>query len=491
MLPSTCLWCTPLPFSTCDHCLLIIEVYDPRTRTNCSRLAQICFFSSYDPGYVNTACCKSAICDIDGQKGLLAFRGYSIEELVEKSTFLEVAFLVIFGSLPDAVQLDQWTRNIMRHSFLHNNLAGIMSQFRYDAHPCGMMISAVSALGTFFPEANPALKGADIFTRQPQIRDRQLYRILGKLPTIAAQSYRNRLGRPFNTPMSVQDPTPLTYTENFIYMLDRLSEQAYRPNPKLVRALDRIWILHAEHGMSSSTATLRQLVSTGVDPYSAIVGAIASLYGNRHGGANEAVLKMLTRIGSVDAVSKYLTKVKKEKRVLFGFGHRVYKAPDPRAILMKRIAQEVFEICGTPPLWSIALELEKQVLLDEDFLSRKLYPNIDYYSGIVYQALGFPSDMFPVLFAIPLSAGWLAHWMEHLQTVPLNDNNVFSPKHIYIGKQDQTYTPIEQRSKEENSKTMSPSWTKSGFSSRRDLGTNYDTKHSSPELSNSQTRAKL
>jgi citrate synthase len=421
----------------------------------------------YDPGYVSTACCKSAICNIDGVAGKLSFRGYAIEELVEKSTFVEVAFLLIYGSLPDAVQLDHWTRSLLKHSFLHNNLGTIMSQFRYDAHPAGMFVSTVAALGTFFPEANPTLKGTNIYKDSLELRDRQISRILGKVPTIAAQSYRHRLGRPYNPPLVPADPTPLGFTENFLYMLDRLSENHYRPHPTLVKALDKIWILHAEHGLNCSTATLRQLTSTGVDPYTAVAGAAAALYGNLHGGANEAVLRMLKTIGSVEALPSYLKKVKKEKRILFGFGHRVYKSPDPRATLLKKIALDVFEVTGTSPLLKLALEMEKLVLNDEYFTSRHLFPNVDFYSGLIYSAMDLPTDMFPVLFTIPLTAGWLAHWVEASGDESMQ---VFEPRQVYVGKDGREILDIESR----NPSAISPTLRHSGFGRRRDLGTNFD-----------------
>jgi len=346
-----------------------------------------------------------------------------------------------------------------------------MSQFRYDAHPCGILVSAVSALGTFFPDANPSLKGMDVLKHNKVSRDQQVARILGKMPTIAAQSYRHRLGRPYNSPLSISDPSPLTYTENFLYMLDRLSETSYRPHPKLVSLLDKIWILHAEHGMNCSTATMRQLASTGVDPYTAVAGATAALYGNRHGGANEAVLKMLSQIGSVDAVPAFLKKVKKEKRILFGFGHRVYKSPDPRATILKDIALEMFQIVGTPKLWPVALELERIAATDEYFTARHLFPNVDFYSGLIYDAMDLPSDFFPVLFSIPLTAGWLAHWMESLN----EPTDVFEPKQIYIGKQtiESPITPIQFRHSSLETPTV-PLFS-SGFDRRRRLGANYDT----------------
>jgi len=392
---------------------------------------------SYDPGYFNTACCKSQICKIDGEKGELTYRGYDIEELVEKSTFLEVAYLLIYGELPNKGQLNYWERTILRHTFIHENLRQLMQTFRYDAHPMGILISSVAALGTFYPEANPALSGSDIYQDQ-KLRNKQIFRILGKLPTIAACAYRHRIGRPYNNPVHY-----LNYVENFIYMLDRLSETEYRPHPVLARALDKIWILHADHELNCSTATMRQLTSTLVDPYTAIAGAAGALYGPLHGGANEAVLRMLQSIEKVENVSSFLRDVKEKKKILFGFGHRVYKNYDPRAKVMKEITSEVFQVLGKNPLMEVALELEKQALADDYFISRKLFPNVDFYSGLIYNAMGFPTDMFPVLFCIPRAAGWLAHWVEALQDPA--GNKIFRPRQIYEGPGRRSYIPLAER----------------------------------------------
>lgn len=479
-------------------------------------MTSVLFFSrSYDPGFVNTAPWKSSICDIDGTHGKLSFRGYSIEDLVEHSSFVEVSYLLIFGCLPDALQLSKWTERLIAHSSLHTDLGELLSKFRYDAHPCGMFISAVAALGTFYPEANPALRGdMDLLKNNIALRDQQLMRILGKLPSIAAQTFRHRIGRPYNLPATRAGPlNPLDYTSNFLFMMDRLSEGLYAPHPELVKSLDQIWILHAEHGLNCSTATMRQLASTGVDPYTAVAGATAALYGSLHGGANEQVLKMLQTLAAVSAVPAYLKKVKKEKRVLFGFGHRVYKSPDPRAVKLKEIAKRVFSVTGEPKLWPVALELERLVLEDEFFVSRHLFPNVDFYSGIIFSAMDIPPDYFPVMFAVPLTAGWLAHWVEQLNeghspteesihgsgnnakeisnlkrdpsTLSSPDraefpsqcgNGVVEPKQIYIGPKTgdgRTIIPIQFRS----SSLHSPASTtpKSGFERRRQLGTNYDT----------------
>lgn len=414
----------------------------------------------------------SSICDIDGIHGKLSFRGYDIDDLVENSTYVEVSYLLMYGALPDAQQLTSWTRGLIAHSSLHTDLGGILSSFRYDAHPCGMFISAVSALGTFYPEANPALskRGPNVLKDSAFARDTQIKRILGKVPSIAAQTFRHRIGRPYNSPWTLSgDPHPLDYTAGFLYMMDRLSEGQYSPNAEIVKCLDQIWILHAEHGLNCSTATLRQLASTGVDPYTAVAGAAAALYGPLHGGANEQVLKMLAIISTASSVASFLKKVKKEKRVLFGFGHRVYKAPDPRATKLKQIAMRVFKITGEPPLWSVALELEKQVLADTYFSSRHLYPNVDFYSGLIYAALEFPPDFFPVLFAVPLTAGWLAHYVEQLAQ---DEDAVVEPNQLYNGQKEmRTIPPISFRSSSLNSPAAN---VHSSFARRRQLGTNYD-----------------
>lgn len=421
---------------------------------------------SYDPGYTNTAVCQSKICDIKGSKGELSYRGYDIIELVNNSTFIEVAYLLIYGKLPDKDQLSLWTTNIMRHSSVHQNLLTLMGNFRYDAHPMGMLSASVSAMGTFYPEANPALQGSDLFQRDISLRNRQIFRILGKLPTIAANSYRHRIGRAYNQPTYPRDPTPLSYTENFLYMLDHLSEKTFKPHPVFVKALDKIWILHAEHSLNCSTATMRQLASTLVDPYSCVAGASAALYGPLHGGANEAVLRMLERIGSVENIPKFIEEVKAKKTKLFGFGHRIYKNYDPRAKILKDIAYEVFEVTGKSPLLDVALELERIALNDQYFIERKLYPNVDFYSGLIYKQMGFPTDMFPVLFSIPRAAGWLAHWCESLDD---KETKIYRPKQLYTGvKPGQKYVPVEKRPKESENPQK---YEHSAFFRRRELGT--------------------
>ncbi|TPX55492.1 hypothetical protein PhCBS80983_g05273 [Powellomyces hirtus] len=391
----------------------------------------------FDPAYQNTAVCRSTICDIDGDRGILRYRGYPIEELAEKSTFLEVSYLLIYGELPTTAQLDMWTGQVMRHTFIHTRVQELMKSFNYDAHPMGMFISSVAAMSTFHPEANPALAGNDIYKNNVRVRNKQILRLMGKIPTVAASCYRHRIGRDFNAPRN-----DLSYTENFLYMMDHLSEKNYKPNPKLAKALDVLFILHADHELNCSTAAMRHIGSSLVDPYSAVAGAAAALYGPLHGGANEAVLRMLEDIGTVEKVSGFLEEVKQRKRKLMGFGHRVYKNYDPRAKIIRKIAYEVFEVCGKEPLIEVAIELEKRALADEFFTAKKLYPNVDFYSGLIYKAMGFPTDFFPVLFAIPRVAGWLAHWVESIDD---KDAKIWRPRQVYTGEGRRAYVPVDAR----------------------------------------------
>jgi citrate synthase len=384
---------------------------------------------TYDPAYLNTASCKSTITFIDGAKGILRYRGYPIEQLAEKSSYKEVAYLLIYGELPNPEQLAYWQNRVMRHTYIHENLALLIKSFRYDAHPMGILISAVAAMSTFHPEA----RNID----DPEVRQKQIWRILGKLPTIAAFAYRVRIGRPFNYPNSA-----LGYAGNFLYMLDYMGQKAYEVDPVLARALDVLFILHADHEQNCSTSTMRAVASSRVDPYSALAGAAAALYGPLHGGANEAVLRMLNEIGSISNVPAYVERVKKGEMRLMGFGHRVYKNYDPRAKIIKQIAHEVFEVTGSSPLIDMALELERIALEDDYFVSRKLYPNVDFYSGIIYQAMGFPVDMFPVLFAIPRASGWLAQWLEMIDDP---EQRIARPHQIYLGPDTRDYVPVDQR----------------------------------------------
>ncbi|KAL4511764.1 hypothetical protein ABPG72_012609 [Tetrahymena utriculariae] len=412
----------------------------------------------YDPGYMNTIVNTSRICYIDGDLGVLEYRGIPIEQLAEKSTFLEVAYLLIYGELPTKNQFEEFNQRISGHTFLHTDVLQMMKHFRYDAHPMGMLISTVAALSTFRPGSNPALAGQDIY-KDLKIRNKQIYRILGQVPTIAANAYRSRIGRNFNNPSS-----DLPYVDNFLYMMDKLNENKYKPHPKLAKALDILFILHAEHEMNCSTAFVRHLASSGVDVYSCIAGSAAALYGPKHGGANEAVLRMLEQIGDVKNIPSFIDKVKNRKALLFGFGHRVYKNYDPRAKIVKKTAYEVFEICGKEPLIEIAIELEKIALEDEFFIKRKLYPNVDFYSGVIYRAMGFPTDMFPVLFTIPRVAGWLAHWVEYLDD---KENNIVRPRQNYVGYAKRDYVPMEQRQEAKFNLESS----KSSTSKRREAGT--------------------
>eukprot|EP01098_Paradermamoeba_levis_P011164 TRINITY_DN4759_c0_g1_i1.p1 TRINITY_DN4759_c0_g1~~TRINITY_DN4759_c0_g1_i1.p1 ORF type:complete len:401 (+),score=91.42 TRINITY_DN4759_c0_g1_i1:81-1205(+) len=325
----------------------------------------------------------------------------------------------------------------MRHTFLHTNQHELMQSFRYDSHPMSMFISSVAALSAFYPDANPSLVGPDVYLKNKKLRNKQIYRILGKVPTIAAFAYRHRIGRPYNNPSA-----DLPYCENFLYMLDRMSEENYQPNSKLARALDVMFILHADHELNCSTAAMRHISSSQVDPYSSIAGAAGALYGPLHGGANEAVLRMLESIGDVKNVPEFLQGVKDKKRKLMGFGHRVYKNYDPRSTIIRRVAYEVFEVCGSEPLIEVAKELERLALSDQYFISRKLYPNVDFYSGLVYKAMGFPTDFFPILFAIPRVAGWLAHWNEALED---SENKIWRPRQVYTGHASRAYIPEEYR----------------------------------------------
>jgi citrate synthase len=384
---------------------------------------------TYDPAFMNTANCKSRITYIDGDKGVLLYRGYPIEQLAEQSDFLETASLILNGELPLAKQYDDWAHEISQHTMLHTNIAKLMEGFRHDAHPMGMFISTVGALSTFYPEAK------EIFS--PESRRLQTLRLIAKVPSIAAYAFRHSIGRPFNLP-----DNDLTYAGNFLSMLFRMTELRYKPNPVLERAMEVLFILHADHEQNCSTTTMRAIGSSHADPYSALAGAAAALYGPLHGGANEAVLKMLHEIGSLDKIPAFIKRVKAGEGRLMGFGHRVYKSYDPRAKIIKRIADLVFDVTGKNPLLEMALELERIALEDEYFVTRKLYPNVDFYSGLIYQAMGFPVDMFPVLFAIPRTAGWIAQWEEMLNDP---DQKIVRPRQIYLGSEPRNYVPKEKR----------------------------------------------
>jgi citrate synthase len=373
---------------------------------------------TYDPALMNTASTKSAITFIDGDKGILEYRGYPVEQLAERCNFLEVAYLILFGELPNEERLAAWTYEITHHTFVHENIKTLMQAFRYDAHPMGMFISTVAALSTFYPEAN---KVSDADTRLAQIK-----RLIAKVPTIAAFTYRHNRGLRYIYPVN-----DLTYTGNFLNMMFKMTDAKYTPNPTLERALDILFILHADHEQNCSTNAMRAIGSSCVDPYSAMAGAAAALYGPLHGGANEEVLKMLSRIDNTRNIPDFIQRVKNGEGKLMGFGHRVYKNYDPRARVIKRVADEVFEVTGRNRLLDIALELERIALEDDYFISRKLYPNVDFYSGIIYQAMGLPLTMFPVMFAIPRTVGWLAQWQEMI-TDP--EQKITRPRQIFVGQ---------------------------------------------------------
>jgi citrate synthase len=384
---------------------------------------------SYDPAFNNTALCKSKITFIDGDAGILRYRGYPIEELAERSTYLETAYLIVFGELPTRKQLEEWTYHITHHTFIHESIKKFLDGFHYDAHPMGMLISTIAALSTFYPDAR------HIFDAES--RRKQTYRLIGKMPTLAAFAYRHSLGMPFAYP-----DNELSYPGNFLNMLFKTTELKYRPNPTLERALDILFILHADHEQNCSANAMRCVGSSHVDPYSACAAATAALYGPLHGGANEEVLRMLMDIGSIANVPSYIKRVKSGEKRLMGFGHRIYKNYDPRARIIKRIADEVFDIMGRNPLLEIALEVERIALQDEYFVSRKLYPNVDFYTGLIYQSMGFPVTMFPVLFAIPRTSGWIAQWEEMLLDP---EQKIARPRQIYLGDDKRPYVPMDQR----------------------------------------------
>lgn len=384
---------------------------------------------SYDPAFMNTASCQSKITYIDGDIGILRYRGYPIEQLAEKSTYLETAYLILYGELPTKRQLDEWGHNVTHHSILHENIKKFIDGFHHDAHPMGMLVSAVGALSTFYTEAK------NIF--DPESRKKQTYRLIAKMPTLAGFAYRHSIGMPYSYP-----DNDLSYTGNFLNMLFKMTELKYKPNPVIERAFDVLFILHADHEQNCSTNAMRSVGSSHVDPYCAVAAAAAALYGPLHGGANEAVLRMLMEIGSKDKVPEFIKKVKEGKGKLMGFGHRVYKNYDPRAKIIKRVADSVFQVTGRNPLLDIALELERIALEDDYFIKRKLYPNVDFYSGLIYQSIGLPMDMFPVLFAIPRTSGWIAQWEEMLLD---QEQKIARPRQVYKGAAKRDYVTIEKR----------------------------------------------
>jgi citrate synthase len=384
---------------------------------------------AYDPAYTNTASCRSAITYIDGAAGVLQHRGYSIEQLCEQSTYLEVAYLLINGALPTTAQLERWVHEVTIHTFVHENVKDFMQGFRYDANPMGILVASVGALSTFYPDANRIHDEA--------VRDIQIIRLLAKMPTLAAFAYRHNVGQPY-----VYPDNELGYAGNFLGMMYKMTELKYEPDPRLERALDVLFILHADHEQNASTSAVRSVGSTQVDPYTAVAAGVAALYGPLHGGANEAALRMLQRIGSAENIADFLEGVKAGNERLMGFGHRVYTNYDPRARIIRKHLDDVFEVRGKSPLLDVATELEKRALDDEYFTSRKLYPNVDFYSGLIYEALGLPVEMFPVMFAIGRTSGWIAQWLEMVQDP---EQKIARPRQIYTGEHDRDYVPIEER----------------------------------------------
>jgi citrate synthase len=384
---------------------------------------------AYDPAYTNTASCRSAITFIDGERGILQHRGYSIEQLCERSSYLEVAYLLIHGELPTQSQLDEWVYEITIHTFVHENVKDFMQGFRYDANPMGMLVASVGALSTFYPDANQI--------HDEQIRAIQITRLLAKMPTLAAFAFRHNMGQPY-----VYPDNDLAYAGNFLGMMYKMTELKYQPDPRLARALDVLFILHADHEQNASTSAVRSVGSTLVDPYSAVAAGVAALYGPLHGGANEQALRMLRRIERVENIPDFLEGVKAGNERLMGFGHRVYKNYDPRARIIRQHLDAVFDVRGKSPLLEIATELEKRALDDDYFTQRKLYPNVDFYSGLIYEALGLPVAMFPVMFAIGRTSGWIAQWLEMVQD---SEQKIARPRQIYTGLRDRGYVPVEQR----------------------------------------------
>jgi citrate synthase len=441
----------------------------------------------YDPAYLNTAVVQSKITYINGQEGVLRYRGYPIQQLVKRSNFLESAFLLFYGDLPTSSQFQSWQDEVMHHTYIHSDIEGMFKSFRYDSHPMSMLTSAFATLGAFAPEANPSLKGQRLYTdaasgnlESLQVLDKQIVRIIGKAPTLAAASYRMRQGRPFNRPAQ-----GLSYTANFLYLLDHLSGQEYRPHPVLEKALDALFIIHADHEVNCSTATVLQVGSSLVDPYSAVSAGCAALYGPSHGGASESAIRMLMEIGSPENVPEFMRKVEKRERVLVGFGHRVYKNVDPRSTAIRELADEVFKVTGRNQLLDTALTLAKYARESEFMRSRNLYPNVDFYSGLIYQAMGFPLDFYPVLFAVPRCVGWLAHWRQ--QMLQSGGVKIWRPRQLYMGEGARDYIEVRDRTEAGASGALQApvSVPHGGDTKRNDLATYKD------ELGNVWNRAKL
>ncbi|KAI3336960.1 citrate synthase-like protein [Xylariaceae sp. AK1471] len=428
----------------------------------------------YDPAYMNTAVVESKITYINGQDGILRYRGYPIEQLVKKSNFLETAFLLIYGELPTTSQYETWQNEVIHHTYIHSDIESMFKSFRYDSHPMSMLTSAFATMGAFAPEANPSLRGQKLYTNAAsgdiaslQILDKQILRIIGKAPTLAAASYRMRQGRPFNRPAQ-----GLSYTGNFLYLLDHLSGTEYRPHPVLEKALDALFIIHADHEVNCSTATVLQVGSSLVDPYSVVSAGCAALYGPSHGGASESAIRMLMEIGSPENVPAFMQKVERRERVLVGFGHRVYKNVDPRSTAIRALADEVFRVTGRNKLLDTALTLAEYARQSEFMRSRNLYPNVDFYSGLIYQAMGFPLDFYPVLFAVPRCVGWLAHWRQMM----LNPSGVkiWRPRQLYLGEAERNYVDAENRKEKMNATVFeTPSTIQHGDDSKRNAMATY------------------
>ncbi|KAF8300127.1 peroxysomal citrate synthase [Clavulina sp. PMI_390] len=420
-----------------------------------------------DKGFLNTAVISSRITYIDGDNGVLRYRGYPIEQLAEQSNFLEVSYLLLYGELPTKKQFFNFEREIMHHSIVHHDAENLFRSFRYNAHPMSILTSAFAAVGSFYEEANPSLQGQTLFTKTDTNSlanmDKQIYRIIGKAITLAAMAYRVRQGRQFITP-----PAGLSYTGSFLYQMDKIGEERYRPNPVLERALDVLFILHADHELNASSTTVLQTGSSLVDPYSAVAAGCASLYGPLHGGANEAVIRMLLAIGSPANVPAYIAAVKRREKVLSGFGHRVYKTSDPRSFIIRRIADEVFAVTGKDELLETAMALHDHAMKDEYFTSRKLAPNVDFWSGLIYRAMGFPMDFFPVLFAVPRTVGWLAHWRQMMHAE--GGVKIWRPRQMYVGESKRDFVPIFKREEAPVDPKYTPATvTHSGQSKRTEL----------------------
>ncbi|KAJ7475932.1 peroxysomal citrate synthase [Mycena latifolia] len=419
-----------------------------------------------DKGFLNTAVLRSEITYIDGEAGVLRYRGYPIEQLALHSSHLETAYLLIYGSLPTKSQFQTFQDEVMHHSVIHADAEQFFRSFRYDAHPMAILTSALAYLGSYYSEANPSLKGQNLFTKGDKaslaVMDKQIYRLIGKATTLAAMAYRVRQGREFVTP-----PTGLSYTGSFLYQMDYLGQENYVPNPVLEKALDVLFLLHADHELNASATTVLQTSSSLVDPFSAIAAGCASLYGPLHGGANEAVIRMLISIGKPENVPAFIEAVKKREKVLSGFGHRVYKTSDPRSFIVRKTADEVFKITGKDELLETAMALHDAAMKDEYFIKRKLAPNVDFWSGLIYRAMGFPNDFFPVLFAVPRVVGWLAHWRQMmLQTGGVK---IWRPRQIYVGAGKRDYVPVDERIAVEGPKRTPSVVEHSGISKRTSL----------------------